>query len=577
MAFVPQNSDLPSSWLIPGVYIQLNLSGSGAGLNSATKRIFLTGYKTSSGTAPQDAAVQIVQQSDANAACGRGSDLARLYAATISQIGAGTADVFCCPIVEPAGGTASTHLITFATTATASGSVDVWVCGYKASVAIASGDTPTIIAANVSAALNLILDLPVTCSPSTGTVTCTYRHKGVVGNDLPVIVNINGSIGTTASPGTITFTSSATGAGTATLLVGGTSITAAIGASDTVTVAGDTLVASLAAAANPVTGTNNAGVVTLFYVRDRVVHRISVATTATTQTVAAACGTVGAGVPTLTAALSNVAAQSAYRLWATTFNDATSLGTLSAHIELYANGLYQKDQVLHYGDTQSMTVAGAVPAATTPTLSSSPRYNTTWCVDAPQQAYELAGRTAGMVCIEDFYPRNFDGAALKSDGVVPLLLPAKATRPIPSDQNAAMYSYHMTPLVVDEQSGVLRVLRGMTTSRSSDQRLWDWSFINTLGFYRFDMNAFLLTRFKGKSLKLNGDPRTPNVVKPASISDAVYERLLQYDNADFFDGADALKGQIQANPDQLVTGRVNVFIPMRPPINLHQVAGVGGI
>ncbi len=78
-------------------------------------------------------------------------------------------------------------------------------------------------------------------------------------------------------------------------------------------------------------------------------------------------------------------------------------------------------------------------------------------------------------------------------------------------------------------------------------------------------------------MKLNGEPRTPNTVKPASIADAVYERLKLYDDTDLFDGADAIKGNIQANPDALVVGRINVFIPMRPPTDLHQIAGVGGI
>jgi phage tail sheath gpL-like len=577
MAFVPQNTDLPSSWLVPGVYIQLNLNGSGSGLNSATKRILLSGYKAASGTASPDAPVQIVQQSDANAAFGQGSDLARLFAATVSQIGAGTADVFCLPSLEPSSGTASTHLIAFVGTATGSGSVDVFCCGYKTSVAIASGDTPTIIATNVAAALNLVLDLPVTAASSTGTVTLTYRHKGVTGNDLPTIVNMNGSTGVQASPGTITLTGTASAAGSITVTVGGTTITAPLSGTETATQAGDKLVTAIAASANPVTAVNAAGVVTLYYNYGRVVHKVTAASTATGLTVAAAVGTAGAGTPTLTAALSNVAAQQAYRNWATCYNDTTSLGTMSAHIELYANGLYQKDQILHYGSTDSLTTSGAVPVNTTPTLSSSPRYAGIWCVDSPQQAYELAGRTAGLLCIQDYYAKNFDGMALSTSGTVPLMLPAKASRPIPSDNNAAMYSYHITPLVANDQTGTLQIMRGMTTSRGNDQRQWNWSFINTLGYYRFDMNAFLVSRFQGKSLKLTGIPSTPNVTNPASIADAVYERLLSYDQADLFDGADAIKGNIQANPDPLVVGRINVFIPMRPPVDLHQIAGVGGV
>jgi phage tail sheath gpL-like len=575
MAFVPTNTDLPSSWLVPGVYIQLNLNGSGSGLNSATKRILLLGYKTSSGSAQVDAPIQVFAQSDANTYFGAGSDLARLYAATLSQIGPGTADVFCLPITAPSAGTAAIHQVVFAGTATAAGSVDAWICGYPVSIPVANADTPTVIGDAFAAAVNLNTALPVTASNASGTVNLTYKTKGLTGNDLPRIVNVNGSIGVTASPGTVVFSGTAGSSGTATLTVGGVAISASISNSDTATVSGAALETALAATAGPVTGVNASGTVTLYHVRDRVVHRISVATTATTQTVAASVGTAGDGAPSLTAALATVAAQPAYRLWATCFDDTASLGACAAHIELYANGLYQKDQTLHYGATKSLATSGAVPAATTPTLSSSPRYTANWCVDSPQQAYELAGRSAGIVCVEDYFARNYDGKAMKSDGLIPFLMPAKASRPIPADANSAMFTYHMTPLIVDEFSGTLRIMRGMTTYRGSDQRLWDWSYIQTLGYYRYDMGVFLAQRFSGKSLKLNGDPKTPNVIKIDSIKDAVFERLKLYDDNDLFDGADALKGNIQAAADPIVSGRVNVFIPMRPPVNLHQIGAVG--
>src|SRR4051812_41184827 len=98
---VPVNPDLPTSVLIPGFYFRINTSGGGAGLNSPTKRLLLVGCKLSSGTAAQDVAVQVQSQSEANSFFGRGSDLARMYAAAMSQIVPGSCDIFCVPIVEP--------------------------------------------------------------------------------------------------------------------------------------------------------------------------------------------------------------------------------------------------------------------------------------------------------------------------------------------------------------------------------------------------------------------------------------------------------------------------------------------
>jgi phage tail sheath gpL-like len=52
--------------------------------------------------------------------------------------------------------------------------------------AVASGDTATDVAAAVAAAINADGDLPVTASPTTGTVTITARNAGEAGNDIDI-------------------------------------------------------------------------------------------------------------------------------------------------------------------------------------------------------------------------------------------------------------------------------------------------------------------------------------------------------------------------------------------------------
>src|SRR5262249_26052885 len=220
---VPVNPDLPSSYLNPGIYLKLNLAGTGAAIGSTLKRLLVWGYKLATGTLGTDQPLQVFQQSDVNTFAGQGSDLARAYNAAISHGIAGLADVFILPITEPSAGVQATHLVTFAGTATAPGFFDIFICGYKHSIPIPNGDTATVIGSNVRAAINLNKDLPVTASSSTGIVTLTYRHKGVVGNDLPRIGNLNGATGITVSPGTVTISGTAA-AGTITLSIGGTTI-----------------------------------------------------------------------------------------------------------------------------------------------------------------------------------------------------------------------------------------------------------------------------------------------------------------------------------------------------------------
>jgi phage tail sheath gpL-like len=581
----PVNTDVPSSWMIPGTYLKLDLNGAGAGLNNVQKRVLLVGTKSSSGVAAQDTVVQVTGQSLADLNAGRGSDLARLFAAAQSQVGGGACDFFLLPIVEPSGGTAATRKIIFdvssGSTAAAQDAINITICGYQTSVVVASGDSMTTIGANVAAAINLLKDIPVTAGASSGTVTLTYRVKGAHGEDLPVMVEIPNATTSLlrASCGTVTYATNASGAGSATVSVGGTTYSAAIANADTPTVIATAMDAAIAAVAGPVTSSFNAGVLTLYYAAGRVVQRPSAAivtTTGTTATVAA--GTAGAGTPTLSTALANLAGQGAFGEWSTCFNDTTSLGTLSSHIETYANGLYQKDQFLWAASTNTLTTAGAIPSGTTPALTASGRYHIGWCMDSPQQAYELAARHAAMVCAEDFKPHNYDGEEFQSQtATVPLLMPHRNSRPSPADQNSAMRSYYMTPYVVDEQANKLVVLRGRTTSNASDERLWDTGLWQTAAFVRYDMGTFLRKTFKGKSLKSSGIARTPNTVTVDDIVDAIAERLQVYESADFYDGADELKKIIRANINVLSPTRVDCYIPFRCPVPLHVVAPVVGL
>jgi phage tail sheath gpL-like len=578
---VPLNPDLPSSWELPGVYFSVNLAGQGGGIGALDKRLLVTAYKLASGTKPFDAPVLVTSQQDANDFFGRGSDAARIVAAALSHVGAGVIDIWGCPIAEPSGGTLATHLIVAAGTATAAGSADVYVCGYRASIPIASGDTATIVGANLAAEINKLLDLPVTAAAVTGTVTLTARHKGFVGNDLPVRVDQFGAAGITFSPGTITYGSGpAVGAGSVQVGVSSTTITAAVTGGDTVTVIATNIAAAINAGGFPVTATSAAGVVTLFYARERYVHRISsqiITSTGVTVTLAVGTQPANSGTerPNLTQALTNIAGLAPFSVWVTAFNEVTSLGTLDAHIETQANGINQKGQTLHFGQTTALATAGAVPPATSPTLTASSRPSLEWCPESPQQEYELSARAAAMVAAEDYAPRNYDGKLLKTNADVPLLLPHRAVRPSSPDLNAAIHTYYMTPLAVNEAAGALAVVSGKTTSSSSNAVLHDWGAIRHIDFLRGDFSANLTAKFSGVNLRRNGTPHTPNTVTINDIRDASFVRASQLDAVDLYDGAEAFKAGFTAEPDAIVPGRVNCFIPMALIRSLHQLGVVG--
>lgn len=577
---VPTNPDLPTSWELPGIYFSLNFAGQGGGIGTLDKRLLVLGYRLATGTQPPDAPVRVNSVQDAWDYFGRGSDCARSIQAAIAQVGAGVIDLFACPLNEPAGGSAATHLITVAGTATASGSLDIYVCGYLASVPIASGDTANIVAAAINAELVKLADLPVTSGVATSTVTLTARHKGFQGNDLPVRVDQFGAPGLTFSPGTLVYSGTAVGVGSTTVTVSSTTISAAVANSDTATIIAAAIAAAINAGGYPVTASAATGTLTLFYRNGRYVHRIVGAMiTSTGVTITPNVGVTplnsGAERPSLTAALTTIAGQSAFSVWLSCFNEVTTLGTISTHIEVQGNGVNQKGQFVLAGQSQSLTTAGAIPAGTTPALTASPRYGLVWCPESPQQEYELAARCGAMVAFEDYAPRNYDGKPLKTDATVPLLLPHRAARPSASDKNSAIHTYYMTPLAVDEVAGKLVVVSGKTTSNNANLVLHDWGSIRHIDFMRADFSSVLSTTFAGTNLRRYGVPNTPNTVTVTNIRDASYVEAVRLDAIDLYDGAETFKAAFTAEIDSVVPTRVNCFIPLAVIRSLHQIAPTG--
>lgn len=579
---VPSNPDLPSSWEIPGVYFSINLAGSGSGPGTIAKRLLLLGYRLSSGTQPADTPFLANGQDDANNGAGRGSDLARLYAAAMSQVGQGVVEAWCLGIAEPSSGTAATHLINVAGTATSAGSVSVWIAGYLASVAIASGDTATTVATNLKAEIDKLSDLPATAGLGGSNITMTARHKGRLGDDLPIRVDQEGASGITFSPGSVSI-GGGPGLSDAThlLKVSTTTISTTIGADNANTIAAN-INTNINAGGYPVTSSVSTNVVTLIYAKGRYVHRIvsslsgaNTGAVTTTDSIGTRPADNAANRPTLTSALTNLLGLPAFKCWASSFNDVGSLGTISTHIESEGNGRNQKGQQVHATSTEALATAGAIPTGTSPALTASPRYSLAWCPEPGQQAYELTGRLAAMVCAEDYAPRNYDGAKLKTDSKIPLLLPPRPIRPAPSDFNSAIHTYYMTPLAVDEVAGALAVVSGKSTSSSADLLLHDWGTILHLDYLRYAFNLRLWTLFEGTNIRRNGTPHTPNTITTDSIVDAAYVLARELDVLDLYDGAETFRDAFRAAFDSNVPTRVNCFIPMAVIRSLHQLGIVG--
>lgn len=566
---VQKNSDLPASWKIPGVYIKQDFQGSGAALDDDSKRVLIMGYRLSTGTSPASTPEPFNAQSDVDTAHGRGSQVARAFAAFQSHIGAGLAEPWVLGIDPPSGGTAATFTTTIAGTATSAGSIDMWVAGYRASIGVASGDTPTVIAAALDAELDQILDAPATFGASSGTLTSTMVHKGIDGNDLPIMIRKTGAATVTISPGIVTFSGWA-GAGTCTLAVGATTITS------TVETSNDVSATNLATAINagnyPVTASANAAVVTLYYRNDRVVRRITASATGATATLTLH-GTTGALAPTVTTAITNIEGlKKGFSAIVTPWTDSATLDSIYDSIVVQENGLNQKGPMVFLASAGSLTTAGAIVTAPEPDLTASPRFWLSWCREAAVQAYEIAARCAAVYVESDYWPQNLAGMALRTRGGVPLLNPHLQDVPSDADINSALRTYYLTPVSPDSRDNLV-IVRPRTTSNASNQDLHEPSIIRQSDRFRHDLRQRLTDNFSGKNYR-NSTPKTPNTITTSSVKDCVYVFCREKDDQDLFDDAEAFKDAISVEVDSIVNTRFNVYVPHAVIRSLYQLGVV---
>lgn len=198
---------LDPSYKVPGTYIKVSLGVGPQSPGSAPRKVLLYGNKTSAGSMTVGIVYPVDSVDTARSLAGPGSELARLAASALAANGA-------CPLymiaVTESAGTAASNTIVFATNASAAGTVVVQLEEKIFNVAVASGDTPTAIAAAVAAAIETWTDRPATAGASSGTVTLTARHKGPRGNAIAYFAYLDGVTGTTVTNTGTRLTSGAT-------------------------------------------------------------------------------------------------------------------------------------------------------------------------------------------------------------------------------------------------------------------------------------------------------------------------------------------------------------------------------
>jgi phage tail sheath gpL-like len=177
----------PSSAAASAVFVENQNVRRGVGA-ALTHRVLLIGQYNSGESPTDNVPQQLLSVADAQDRYGRGSMLATLAEAAFRS-GAIGYEVFALPVADDGSAVAATGEIEVTGSASANGTLALTIAGTEVDVAVSSGDSATDVGDAIESAINAKLDLPVTASNSTGTVTVTARFEGAAGNQISMDIN----------------------------------------------------------------------------------------------------------------------------------------------------------------------------------------------------------------------------------------------------------------------------------------------------------------------------------------------------------------------------------------------------
>lgn len=201
--------NIPSNLRVPLFWAEMDNSEANTTQDSGPS--LLIGFASTDSTIAKNQLTIMPSAALAGKVAGRGSQLARMVAKyrAIDPFG----ELWVIAVDEPEGDVA-TGTLTITGNAQASGTLSLYIGASRVQAAVVTGDAPTAIATTLVAVINANADLPVTASAAAGVVTLTARHKGLTGNDIPLLLNYYGTIGSENMPDGVNVAITAMAGGT---------------------------------------------------------------------------------------------------------------------------------------------------------------------------------------------------------------------------------------------------------------------------------------------------------------------------------------------------------------------------
>ncbi|OTP79491.1 phage tail sheath subtilisin-like domain-containing protein [Caballeronia sordidicola] len=194
--------NIPANIRVPLFYAELDASH--ANTATANQRALLIGPMLASGIATPNVPLISSGVGDAGVQAGPSSVLALMTAAYRANDQFG--ELWYLPVPDAGGATAATGSIAFTAPPTANGTLSLYIAAILVTIPVTAGQAIASIATAVTAAINLITSMPVTAVAAAGVVNLTADNKGLVGNDIDIRFNYQGTPAGEAIPTGLTYT-----------------------------------------------------------------------------------------------------------------------------------------------------------------------------------------------------------------------------------------------------------------------------------------------------------------------------------------------------------------------------------
>ena len=195
---------IPSSIRKPGKYFEFNTKLAVRTLPGNLQKLLIVGQKLAAGTAVANAINDIFSDTEASTLFGRGS-ICHLMVREALKANPNL-QLAVIGMDDAGAGVFAAGSLTITGPATGVGVASLYVADQTVEVAVATGDTATVIAAALVAQIAKQPDLPLTSSNLAGVITLTAKNKGTLGNQIRL------SAKTTAAGTTVAIVAMAAGA-----------------------------------------------------------------------------------------------------------------------------------------------------------------------------------------------------------------------------------------------------------------------------------------------------------------------------------------------------------------------------